>query len=153
MTEFVTQLKPIKYEVSIARVGPQGSKGATGQDGLSGASSLEAISNSDISGHKAVMYDSTGQVQVASCLNIQHLNKVIGITTGAVTTGNTATIQGSALIDHSGWAFTANQPVFLGDDGTLVQTLPMGALFSLPIGVAVSATKVSINIQSAIVLA
>lgn len=153
MTEFVTQLKPLKYEVSIARVGPQGSKGTPGDPGLSSSSSLEAIANSNISGHKAVMYDSAGQVQVADSTILSNMNRVIGITTGAVVTGATATIQGSGSIDHAGWSFTPNAPVFLGLSGTLTQSLPPGTLFVLPIGVATSATRLSINIQSAIQLA
>jgi hypothetical protein len=145
-------IEPIEYKITIGRVGPQGARGVPGADGLSGGANLTGTAGANISGHVVVRYDNNGLIQVADATILSHANKIVGITTGAVTTGNEATIQNGDLMVHVGWSWTPDEPVFLGASGALTQSTS-GLLFTQVVGIANSATSITINIQPAIVLA
>lgn len=144
-------VNPIEYTVTIARIGPQGPRGVAGAAGASGATNVVGTAGTNVSGHVAVMYSGAGLLVPADASILSHLNKVVGITLNAALNGADLTIQGSGIVEHMGWAFTPDQPVFLGLSGSLTQSMA-GLLFALPVGIAVSATKLIVNIQPAIVL-
>lgn len=104
-----------------------------------------------ISGHKAFVLNEFGKVVAADPSNPLH-QYVIGITIAAAE--NNAQIQyvTGDLLEHSGWAFTVGSPVFLGTAGELTQTIPVTAVFTKVIGIALTATKISIEFQPAIFL-
>jgi hypothetical protein len=145
-------IEPIEYKITIGRVGPQGARGPAGADGLSGGANLTGTAGGNISGHKVVRYDNAGLVQLADASILTHANKAVGITTGATTTGAEVTIQNGDLMVHNGWSWTIDTPVFLGTNGSLTQSTS-GLAFTQVIGIANSATSITINIQPAIILA
>jgi hypothetical protein len=75
---------------------------------------------------------------------------VAGITIGASSSGASVGLLSSGVLEHTGWTFTTDLPVFLGLAGAITQTLPPAAVFSKVLGVAVSPTRISIDFQPAI---
>jgi hypothetical protein len=103
----------------------------------------------DLSGHRVVTTDSVGKIIYMSNDNVSHMNKFIGMTTQAALTGETINVRRYGTIDHSGWNFDVNKPVFLGLNGEITQTPPI-ALYSLIIGFPETSTKLNISPQKPI---
>lgn len=110
-------------------------------------SSVILIADVDLGGNRVVIATATG-CDYASNLNATHINRVIGITAGAVSLGAQVEIKTSGELD--GFAgLTASQPIYLADNGTVTQVAPSTG-FILRLGVAVSGTKMVINLGLAI---
>lgn len=153
MPEYSVTIEPVSYEVTLGRIGPQGKRGEPGLPGASGSETITATSGEVLSGFSVVIYDPSGNVIKASADNVLHMNKVVGITTGASLISAPATIRSSNLMEESTWTWTQDQPIFLGLNGLLTQTVPIGAVFSQVLGIAIAPTRIIINIQPAIFLA
>ena len=76
---------------------------------------------------------------------------MLGITTGAAAAGDAINVQASGEMTEVSWNWTPGLPVFLGTNGLLTQTPPVSG-FQLVLGVAISPTKLAINIKQPIVL-
>jgi hypothetical protein len=124
-----------------------------GEPGPAGSPLESYTAATALSGHLAVTLDALGRATAADCRTAGHAASVLGVTVGAVTAGNAATVRASGLLESPGWGLAPDQPVYLGESGALVQSIPVSALFTKPIGRAVSATAVLIDIQPAIFLA
>jgi hypothetical protein len=75
----------------------------------------------------------------------------IGITTGAVSNGASATVKVSGSIIEPTWSWTLGLPVYLGTGGLLTQTVPTTGVV-LEIGKPVTSTQLFINIQQPVIL-
>ena len=137
----------------IIEVAVQGPPGGAGPAGAPGGALLTGTAGAALSGHMAVAYDDAGLLVYASAANAEHAFTLAGITTGAASSGASATVQRNDVIEHNGWAWTPGAPVFLGLGGALVQTPAGGAVFIKPIGLALTATRLMLNIQPAMFLA
>jgi hypothetical protein len=84
---------------------------------------------------------------------MSHFNAVVGINTSASALAYPVQIQITGIVTEPTWTWTPDQMVFLGLNGVLTQTVPSGALFIQPIGIARTATKLVLNIQPAILKA
>ena len=78
-------------------------------------------------------------------------NKVLGMTTGAVSIGSEATVQVSGFIEESSWNWDVDLPVFLSTDGQLTQSAITSG-FSLIVGKPRTATNMFISISEPIIL-
>lgn len=135
--------------------GPQGPPGATGPMGPAGASgAVTATAVQALSGHRMIKLDSSGGADYVSNTVLADAGKVFGMTSGAVSAGAEATIITAGNITEPSWNWTVNQPVYLGANGTLTQTMPVkaSAEFVVVVGIAVAATTLFINIGMPIVL-
>lgn len=96
---------------------------------------------------RAVTTDPTGNLIMADALTIAHCGAVCGV---AIQTGNPGApvkYTDCGYVTNEGWTFTPNIPVYLGENGQLIQGLiPGNLLFIQPMGTAVSATKLMLNI-------
>lgn len=99
-----------------------------------------------LGGHRIVVLDNSALAIYADSSTIGHLNKVLGITVGAVSAGGLASIQTSGEITELSWAWTLGAPIFLGLTGLMTQTPPTSG-FSLVIGFPITSTKIFINIR------
>ena len=97
------------------------------------------------------MVGSDGKVYYASQQELTHMNKVLGITTGAVAMGANATIRAFGEMTEPSWNWTLDKPIFLGLNGLLTQTPPTTG-FSLIIAFPTSATKIFVEIKDPILL-
>ena len=77
--------------------------------------------------------------------------KVLGITTGAVNSGETATVTTYGTITEPSWEWTIGTPIFLSTNGQLTQTAPTSG-FRLIIGKPQTATSIFIDISEPLIL-
>lgn len=126
----------------------QGLAGVPGSPGGAGAVYAAA---EPVSGHTVMAVDSTGQVFPASADTLSHALRLAGVSINAAATGDDVTVVGAGLVQHAGWAFTPDAPVFLGLGGALVQSVPLGAVFTQVVGKAVSATRLLVQLQPPVV--
>lgn len=103
-----------------------------------------------LSGHIAVVLDADGEAIPADAFNALHAAVVIGVTSGASMAGDSVVLVNQGTLEHLGWFFTPNLPVYLGAMGALVQSVPVGASFTKVLGMAQSATRVTVSPQPAI---
>lgn len=137
-------LPALRVRLDIARQGPQGPSGA------GGSGDLQVVAAVALSGHVVVVLDAAGQAIAADPSNALHSAAVVGITRGAVAQGELVALAGQGSFEHLGWTFTSGLPVYLGSLGALVQTVPMGASFIKVLGMAQSATRITVSLQPAI---
>lgn len=133
-------------EVTILTEGLQGPVGPQGPSGENAIYYFAAVS---VSGHQAVVLNDEGNCLPADASNATHF-AVAGITTHAAGQGVAVLVLARSTIEHLGWTFTPGLPVYLGLGGAVTQMLPTEALFSKVLGIATSATRISIDLQPAI---
>lgn len=144
----VTTVQQIGSALEL-RQGPSGPPGPPGPPGGAGAAYTAAAV---VSGHQAVALDSAGQAFYASAGTLSHALRVAGVSLNAAAIGEEVTVLAAGLVDHGGWTWTPDQPVYLGLNGALVQSVPVGAVFALVVGKALSATRLLVALQPPIVL-
>lgn len=134
----------------IIEIAAQGPAGPQGPPGSSGDTYAAAVA---LGGHRVVALDSAGEAEYASATQVADQLRVAGVTTNAADAGDPVTVQRAGLMVDAGWAWVAGTPVLLGLDGHLVQALPPGALWLQTIGLALSPTRVLLDLQPPILLA
>jgi hypothetical protein len=126
-------------------VGPQGVPGERGAD-----STIQETAVTSLGGHRVVR-GSLGGLRLASAGSLSDAGSAIGITTGAAEAGQPATFQPSGIMTESSWAWTPG-PIFLGSNGALTQS-PPAAAFEQQVAIAISATRIVVQIEPPILLA
>lgn len=111
------------------------------------------IASTALVGHTAVAYNADGLLIPADCTVFTSLGCLVGVIENSYSIGSQVEIRVSGNIDNPNWSWIPNAPIFFGQEGTFVQTLPVGAKYSQVIGVALSPTKMFVSLQPAIVLA
>jgi cytochrome c biogenesis protein CcdA len=147
------QIVIVDTVTELLEVARQGPPGGPGPAGAPGGALLTGTAGAALSGHMVVAYDDTGELVYASAATAEHAFTVAGVTTGAAAAGAQATVQRNDVMQHNGWAWTPGAPVFLGLGGALVQTPAVGGVFLKPIGLALTAQRLMLNIQPAMFLA
>lgn len=111
-----------------------------------GGVSFTAVATSPISAWRAVRTaNSNGDVTPASPVTDV---VVIGIVVAAVSAGGLAVLVRSGTYTDLSWNWIAGDAVVLGDNGVLTQTLPVDAQVLQPLGIAISATRLIIRIDT-----
>ena len=101
-----------------------------------------------LSGHRAVLITPSDEADYPALATVLDGQLIAGITAGAAAQGDPVTIHTAGPITEPGWTWTPG-PVFAGDNGVLTQTPPAGSWVRM-IGMAVSPTKIIINLQPVI---
>jgi len=115
---------------------------------ITGSSDTVAVTAAEnLGGHRIV----TVEGFYASKDTATDKNKVLGMTTGAVSIGSEATVQVSGFIEESSWNWNVDLPVFLSTDGQLTQSAITSG-FSLIVGKPRTATNMFISISEPIIL-
>lgn len=135
--------------VAVTLLVGQGPAGPAGPQGLPGGQ-VQLVAASTINGHRAIAANADGLAVHADALTRAHALSIVGITEQSAAVGEALQVRNTGSITHAGWAWSAG-PVLLGADGNLVQALPTGALFALPVGWGDGDT-LAINIQPPIYL-
>jgi hypothetical protein len=127
-------------------VGPAGPLGPAGPVGPAGdGSTFTKIADINLSGHRAVKAVSGDRVSLVSSANPADIGLAIAITTGAASADAVANLRAYGEITEPSWSWTPG-PVFLGVNGVLTQTAPTTG-YVQQIGVALSSTKLMVNIR------
>lgn len=125
-----------------------GQQGPQGPAGPSALETIEVLTATAISGHRAVALDSSGKAVYPSNTVHGDAFRVLGVTLGAASLGTVVQVKSFGTILEPTWNWTVDQPVYLGANGVLTQTLPISpAKFILVIGVANSTTSMFVNVM------
>lgn len=124
-----------------------------GPSGAPGGTSAQYLAAVAVSGHRVLALDPDGRAVYASSADAQQALRIAGVSLNAAAAGDTVNVQVSGLVEHVGWAWTPDQPVYVGLTGDLVQAAPVGAVFVAVLGLALSPTRVFLDPQPVIYLA
>jgi hypothetical protein len=131
--------------------GEQGPSGPPGPPGPTGGEALQYQAGEALGGHRMVVLNDTGKAIYADNTVLSHANKVLGMTTGAVSMGDTATIQTGGEMTEPSWSWVLDTPIWLSSSGMLTQVAPVTG-FSLIVAFPITAIKVFINLHEPIFL-
>ena len=125
-----------------------GQQGPQGPAGPSAVEVIEVIASTAISGHRVVTLTASGQAAYSSNLIAGDAFKVLGVTLGAASLGSIVQVKPFGTISEPSWNWVVDQPVYLGVDGVLTQTMPTApSKFIVVIGVASSTTSLFVNVM------
>lgn len=97
-----------------------------------------------------VVYELNGVVRYLDSHDAAHIELASGVTLGAAASGSPVQVQRSGAIDDENWSWTPGV-VWLGANGVLTQVPPTQG-FDLTVGIALSATRLAVNLQPPIFL-
>jgi hypothetical protein len=130
--------------ITAGLVGPQGPQGIPGP---AGGAALAITAGQDLGGHRAVI-TTNGLAYYADNTDATHVNRVIGITSGAVSAGGSASV--ITLGDITGLSgLTPDEAIYLSAAGVLTQTVPASG-FIQQLGTAIATDRMAVNIKIAI---
>lgn len=146
----------IEYLVSLSlpkletvTLGEQGPPGLQGIPGPAGGTALQRTAGQALSALRAV-YELDGQVFYLDYRDATHIDLLLGITLTAAQPSAPINVQRSGSLEDAGWSWTPG-PVWLGVDGALSQTPPSDG-YDVLLGAAVSATRITLNLNAPIEL-
>jgi hypothetical protein len=93
----------------------------------------------------------SNRVYNASCLNMEHLNKIVGVNLFATNSDNFSIIQINSRITNTNWNWIEGKPINLGFNGELIQAVPDSG-FLQTIGYPLSKKAMVVSIQKPIIL-
>jgi hypothetical protein len=133
-----------RIDRQILAQGQQGPQGVPGTQ-----ATIQKTAAVAVGGHRAVILNSSDQVDYADVSVLAHRDVLFGITLGAVSVGALADVQVSGEITEPSWSWAPQQPIFLGLTGLLTQTPLIGspALFRRIIAFAVDATRIVLDFR------
>jgi hypothetical protein len=111
---------------------------------------INMVASQNISIHTVVAPDGTGGVVYATNNNPSQVGKPMGIAWNSATSGNQVQVITTGEVDESTWNWNPGE-VYLGINGGLTQTPPTSGILQV-IGVALTATRLSVGIQLPIIL-
>jgi hypothetical protein len=96
----------------------------------------------------------TSGLEYADATNHDHIGRVLGMTTGAVTAGSVVSLQSIAEMVEPLWNWDISKLVYLRENGLLTQTPPAAPdyAFCMVIGFPKSPTSLILNPGNAIIL-
>lgn len=107
-----------------------------------------------LSGHKMVVLNGVREAIYADNTILAHANIVLGLTKGAAAAGAQVEVIREQELQEPSWNWTVGLPIYLGTDGTLIQSAPVSpALFSLCVGFATATDRMFISVGVPIILA
>jgi hypothetical protein len=121
-----------------------------GPPGPPGVGFVSITAGQELSGHRIVSVNEASLAIYADKDSLETVQQVLGLTTGAVSSGAVATVLPAGEITEPSWSMDPRAPVYLGNNGLLTQVLPTtGAI--LQIGVPLTATRLLVNIKMPII--
>jgi hypothetical protein len=142
------------YQIAVDNgfVGTEAEWLASLQGSGSGSSSttIEAIADGTVNGHRAVRVTGSGRVALADSSDPATAGTVIGISLTAAFDGQPVTVQVIGEIIEPTFNFTPG-PVYFNAIGALTQTIPASG-YVQPIAVALDTTEISVQIGPPIVI-
>lgn len=110
-----------------------------------------APAGESLGGHRVVI-SNLGSLYYASATNVTHRNKVVGLTTSAVSSGQTAIYLKDGLITEPSWTWNTSLPVYLADNGLLTQSPINTTGFMMIVGTPASTTSLYVSLKTPILL-
>ena len=145
-----TLLEPVQ-ELVLLTEAQQGPPGPAGIPGPAGGQVLQRKAGMDMSALLVVYEDLFGSVWPADPDAESDVLALLGVTVSAAEGGQPIHVQRMGHIDENAWQLQPGKRVFLGKQGRLTQDPPQGGFDAL-IGIAISPTRLLLNIQDPIEL-
>lgn len=137
----------------VSTVVASSSPGVQGPAGADGGTYTTKLASAALGGHRIVRAVSATHVDYASADQITHGDDILGMTIGAASVGGTVQIVDSQDVAEPSWAWTPQEPLYLGLNGLLTQTPPDApSAIAVVVGFATSATSARIRIDPPIYL-
>lgn len=121
-------------------------QGEQGVPGDSGTSTITLTAGEAVGGRRMVVINGSGEAVYADQSITDHANRVLGMTTQAASLGAPVTIQSSGEFTEPTWTWALDNPIFLGANGQLTQTVPATGV-TLQVATPISATTIIIGIK------
>lgn len=128
--------------------GVPGGRGQQGIPGPAGGSAFQRMAGVTLSALRILYESPNGSVYPLDHRDAAHIDLLLGLSLSAALSNTPVTLQRTGVIDDAGWSWIPGN-VWLGTDGQLTQTPPAEG-FDVLIGTAVSATRLTLNIQAPI---
>lgn len=94
-----------------------------------------------------VALDAAGQAVPADCSVLAHAESIVGVSVAAADAGATVKVRTHELHENSAWQLLPGEPVFAGAAGAAVLNVPPSAVFARRVGVALSPTRLLVQLQ------
>lgn len=121
-----------------------------GRPGEAGATQVVRQTVASLSALVVVWENEAGEVSPLDSRDTAHIDLICGLTVTAAAGPGDVTVQSAGPVDDGSWNWTPGR-VYLGANGALTQSPPVDG-FDVLIGVAVSATRLLLNLQDPIEL-
>jgi hypothetical protein len=125
--------------VQIIEIAEQGIAGPPGSE-------IVRVAAVVLSGHRVVTVDEDGKIIYADSANLDHVGKVLGITTGAAAQNANITIKAFGELTEPSWNWDMDKSIYLGANGALTQTPPTVG-FLLEVAFPLSPTSVFVSLK------
>ncbi len=109
------------------------------------------VGTGGINAGQVVFITASNTIQAANSANQTHAGKVVGISLADGLVGDSVKVQKTGSITCSDWNLSPGQVYYLGSGGDLVTVVPTAG-FVQKVGVAETATKFVLQIESAVIL-
>ena len=147
----MSEITVLEDVITVVSEGIQGPPGPQGPMGPAGSTSVRVKSGADIGGHRLVTLDAQGKAVYASPTIVRDSGRILGISMHAAVTGADVDVLRDGEVVEPSWSWDLNKPIYLGQDGTLVQQVPPESVFTLIVGFPISATKMYFSIGTPII--
>ena len=145
-----TLLEPVQ-ELVLLTEAQQGPPGPAGIPGPAGGQVLQRKAGMDTSALLVVYEDLFGSVWPADPDAESDVLALLGVTVSAAEAGQPINVQRMGHIDDEAWQLQPGKRVFLGGQGRLTQEPPQAG-YDVLIGMAITSTRLLLNIQDPIEL-
>ncbi|MCZ7404485.1 MAG: hypothetical protein O8C67_06090 [Candidatus Methanoperedens sp.] len=151
VTENLTTVEVVNEVVSIVEeaagpIGPQGSPGEPGEFTLS-----DYVAGEALGGQRVVILHSDAKLYYADKNIPADFNRVLGITTDAVVSGDIPTVRCAGKMTEPTWSWDLDKFLYLSTNGLLTQTPPSSG-FLLQMGYPLSTTSIMVDIKIPILI-
>jgi len=133
--------------VSLLAVAQQG---LPGRDGAPGGF-VDVVAGVNLGGQRMTTMLG-GEAVYASCDSFEHCGFVLGLTSHAANQGHLVRVLRMGTVADAAFSWILGQPVYLGLNGVLTQTLPAEAVFSQIVGFPMSANTLFLALREPILL-
>lgn len=140
-----------EQELVLLTEAQQGPPGPPGIPGPAGGQVLQRLAGMDTSALLVVYEDLFGSVWPADPDAESDVLALLGVTVSAATSGQPINVQRMGFIDDAAWQLQPGKRVFLGGQGRLTQEPPQAG-YDVLIGMAITSTRLLLNIQDPIEL-
>ena len=145
-----TLLEPVQELVLLTEC-QQGPPGPPGIPGPAGGQVLQRLAGVDTSALLVVYEDLFGAVWPADPDAESDVLALLGVTVSAAMSGQPINVQRVGFIDDAAWQLQPGKRVYLGGQGRLTQEPPQAG-YDVLIGMAITSTRLLLNIQDPIEL-
>lgn len=113
---------------------------------------LNGTAGENISALRVLRNGNDNQLYIASCSNLDHQFRIVGISYTAASTGNTIYFITDGEMEDVVWNWDTSKGIYLGENGVLTQNPPASG-FYFQVATPITNTKISVSLKQSIKIA